>query len=214
MGKLKGNAIKGSVGTLNFYEVNGETRVRRKPGPTVSLRTQRRKRSDAQKQQISKFGFVSRFAHRMKDLFNQTFECGPGEVGFNQAMRYMMASAIEGEAPAFRIDFSRVMVARGTALKAEGAQVSLEPGKLVFTWEDNSRYGLGSEADQAILVAYNETHEFHFYTLEGGTRATGRGELDLTRFKFPLKEVHTWISFRKKNGVAADSVYLGKVELG
>ena len=63
-------------------------------------------------------------------------------------------------------------------------------------------------------MAYTETDEFHFYTLKGGTRATGRGELDLTRFKFPLKEVHTWISFRKKNGVAADSVYLGKVEMG
>ena len=73
MGKMKGNSIQGSVGTLNFYEVNGQTRVRVKPGPRVSLRTQRRKRSDAQKQQISKFGFVSRFAHRMKDLFNQTF---------------------------------------------------------------------------------------------------------------------------------------------
>jgi hypothetical protein len=95
-------------------------------------------------------------------------------------------------------------------LKASGVEVnSPAPDKLQFTWEDNTGTNFAAAQDQAILVAYSESWEDVFFTLKGGQRKDCSGVLDVPGCSG--KELHVWISFRKKNGETADSVYVGEV---
>ena len=212
MAKEKQGRMSGSAGTLNFYTVNGEQRVRRKAHHNKSKRTIRRKRTVAQANQISRFAFAARFAMDMKELFNQSFETMGSQIGKCQAIRYMLSSAVYGEGKNLKIDFSKLLVARGRTLTAAGVSAtSSTPGKIEFTWEDNTGDNRSAAGDEAILVAYSEKFEECFFTMKGGERKLCRGELMVP--SNAGEEYHTWISFVKKDGSAADSVYCGVVKV-
>ena len=209
MAKINAGMISGSLHNVVMYELNGEQVMRGKPGPR-SKRTVRRKRSEKQWKQQARFTLANSMANNMKELLNETFEKKKGEIGKCQAISYILTSAIKGEYPKYEIDFSNMLVARGRALKASGVEVnSPAPDKLQFTWEDNTGTNFSAAQDQAILVAYSESWEDVFFTLKGGQRKDCSGVLDVPGCSG--KELHVWISFRKKNGETADSVYVGEV---
>ena len=211
MAKESHGKISGSIGSVTYYVVNGEERIKKKAHHNTSKRTVRRKRTEAQANQLNRFRFANEFASHWKNLFNVSFETVGPQIGKCQAIRYLLSTAITGKGKEMRIDFSKLIVARGSALGAAGVKVnSLPEGKIEFTWEDNSGNNRNAGRDDAILVAYCEKYDsLCFYSLKGGERSAGKGELNV--LKMPGDQYHTWISFIRKNGVAADSVYCGVV---
>ncbi len=207
MGKIKGGMITGTVHNVVMYKMNGEQIVRGRPAKK-SKRTLKRRRTEKQWMQQARFTLANKMANLMKALLNETFEKKQGEIGKCQALSFILSSAIKGEYPNYEIDFSKMLVARGRALKAEGVKVtSTETDKLDFTWDDNSGTNFAASEDQAILVAYSEHWEQAWFAMKGGRRRDNTGELKVSGCSG--KDVHVWISFRKKNGETADSVYLG-----
>jgi hypothetical protein len=211
MGKVKGGMITGTVHNVVMYGLNGEQIVRGRPA-RKSKRTLRRRRTEKQWKQQARFTMANKMANLMKELLNETFEKKAGEIGKCQAISYILSSAIKGEYPNYEIDFTNMLVARGRALKAAGAEVSsLAADKLQFSWQDNSGSNFAAADDQAILVAYSEYWEHAWFTMKGGKRSGCGGELNVSGCSG--KKVHVWISFRKRNGETADSVYLGEVKI-
>ena len=200
--------LSGGMSNVVFYKMNDEQIVRAKPAQK-SKRTKLRRRTDKQWKQQARFAEASRVANFMKELLNQTFEKTKGQIGKCQAISYILSSAIQGEYPDYRVDFSKMLIARGRALKAEGATVSsTAENKLEFSWDTNTGTNYAAAEDQAILVAYGERSGKVFYTLKGFSRRNGKGELPL--MSCSGSKMHVWISFRKRNGETADSVYLGE----
>ncbi len=211
MAKQFNGKMSGSAGNFNFYIVKGEQRVRLKAHHNKSKRTIRRRRTAAQALQLARFQFASSFVKWWKDLFNVSFETVGPQIGKCQAIRYMLRSAVYGEVDDLKIDFSKLMVARGSALPPAGVQVSCtSPGKIRFTWEDNSANNRRAATDEAVLVAFCENYdEDCYFTLNGGERRTMGGELNVADKSG--ETYHTWISFRRKDGTCADSLYCGVV---
>ena len=54
---------------------------------------------------------------------------------FNAAMSYTIKNAIVGTYPNYEIDFSKLLVSRGTLTGANDAAAVAETGKIKFTWE-------------------------------------------------------------------------------
>ena len=205
MAKKGNDGLRGSFGNLTARVVRGEIIISKKR-ETPRKRTQQRRRTIGQLKQRARFKLANAFAKEMKELFNLSFETVGAQIGKCQAISYLTTTAIIGEYPDYKIDFSKALVARGRALPAQGATATLEEDRIVFKWEDNSS-STATAADQAILVAWCPEDEWEFFTLTGGARSSCEGFLKL----MPRKgvEYHTWISFMKKNGHAADSVYTG-----
>ena len=200
--------LRGSTGNLTHRYVKGEKIVSKKK-ETPSKRTQKRRTTIAQLKQRARFKVANAFAKEMKELFNLSFETIGYQIGKCQAISYLTTTAITGEYPDYKIDFSRALVARGRALPAQGATARIEDDSIIFNWEDNSN-NAATGADQAILVAWCPEDDWGYFTLTGGERRSGNGSLKVGGRKG--LEYHTWISFMKKNGQAADSVYTGMLK--
>ncbi len=201
--------MRGSFGNLTSRVVRGQIIISKKR-ETPSKHTQKRRRTIGQLKQRARFTVANAFAKEMKELFNLSFETTGGQIGKCQAISYLTTTAITGEYPDYKIDFSKALVARGRALPAQDAKARIEPDRIVFQWKDNSSTEATS-SDQAILVAWCPEDEWEFFTLTGGSRSSCEGSLQVAVRKGV--EYHTWISFIKKNGQAADSVYTGVLRL-
>jgi hypothetical protein len=209
MAKQRHDGIRGSFGNLTARVVRGVTIISKKR-ETPSKRTQKRRRTIGQLKQRARFKVASQFASELKELFNLSFETVGSQIGKCQAISYLTTTAVQGEYPNYSIDYSKALVARGRALPALGASATLGDDSILFKWEDNSS-SAATASDQAILVAWCPQDEWEFYTITGGERRSCEGSLKIAAHKG--NEYHTWISFMKKNGQAADSVYAGVLKM-
>jgi hypothetical protein len=198
--------FSGKVGTVVGSSWRGIPYMRSLPSRKKNV-----KLTEAQQLQQAKFALATSFIGAFTPLFETSFQQTAGQTGRNAALANLVTQAIGGVYPNLLIEHSLAMVAKGSLKKADNANAdSPAPGKLRFSWTDNTGLGNATANDKAILVAYcPETNDVAF-TIEGGIRQTGEFELDVPSFSG--KQVHTWISFRSAKGkLTADSVYAGAV---
>ena len=153
--------FSGKIGTVVGGNINGVDFMR-------SLPLIRKKTRDT-KQDIQrlKFSLVTKFLRMMRPLLNVSFKlAATSSSGYNNAFSYNVQKAITGTYPDFELNYSAAMIAQGSLLAAElAAVVSNDPGKIRFTWIDNSGFGSGDGSDKAILVTYHpETQSARFIT--------------------------------------------------
>jgi hypothetical protein len=199
-------SFSGKIGPVVGAKWRGKQTMR-----TLPKYPKNRKFSDNQLAQQMKMKLISPFAMRLKNLLKYTFEAGPGHHGKSQAISYIMQSAIVGEYPNLSVDFSQVLIARGRAPKPVGYAARQENGKIIFSWEDNSKTGSASAQDNAIVVAYCAELNLAIYTDQAGKRGDKNAELDVSLFNG--NKVHTWLAFVRKNGEVSDSVWCGEFEV-
>lgn len=200
------DGFSGKVGTVVGATWNGIPVMRSRPA-----RNKNRKVSVKQEVQQAKFSLAASFLRTFTSLLESSFQRIPGQTGRNSAVSNMLTQAIGGIYPNLAIDFSMVQVAKGSLKKAANpVATSTEPGKLRFSWTDNTGLGNASTQDKAILVAYCEELNDVLFTVDGAERATGASLLDVPYFSG--KQAHTWISFHSPDGQKiADSTYTGVV---
>ncbi len=198
--------FSGKIGTVVGSEWNGIQTMRKVPKFKAN-----RKFTEKQLEQHAKFALATKFFRRFTRLLKITFQRVKGQSGRSTAFGKALNAAITGIYPNFSIDYPKVVVAMGKLEPALFAvAVSNDPGKLRFSWTDNSLLAGANPFDNAILVAYCEELGYLVYTLIGATRVTGSSELDVPHFSG--KNVQTWMSFRSPDGsLTADSVYTGMV---
>lgn len=198
----------GKVGTVVGSTWKGISYMRSLPAVKKN-----RKVTEAQQLQQAKFALATAFFGGFTPLVNSSFKSTPKLTARNTALGIVLTQAIGGVYPNLFIDYSMVLVAKGSLKKADNPVViSPAAGKLRFNWTDNAGMGNAIALDMAILVAYSGDTNDVLFTLDGASRASGESQLDVPYFSGKL--VHTWISFRSPDGkLTADSMYTGTVQV-
>lgn len=198
-------AISGKVGTVVGSSWKGKPYLR-----SVPARRKNRKLSDAEKAQRAKFRMAADLVNHLSSLILDSYQAVAGQSERNVALSIIMSQAIGGAYPNFMFDYGLVSVAKGSLKKPSIPNVeSTLPGKLRFTWTDDSGFGNASPDDEAILVAFDEQTGELVYSIHG-LRDEEQAVLDVPSFSG--KPVHTWLAFRSVDGKrCSDSGYTGVV---
>ena len=208
---LFGNGIlggfSGKVGTVVGSTWRGLEVMKSKP-------KKKRTRKFTEKQQAQRLRFDKgiKFASTMGSVFKKGFgNSAPDMTGVNRAASLMLKQAMTGEGPNLRIDYSKVLVSKGSLDAADQATAVAGAGRIDFTWlHDNPDPEKSSDNDKVLLVAYCEEKDRCTHSLGSATRIAGTARLDTPAFAG--KKVQTWISFISADGKkTADSIYTGEL---
>ena len=201
--------IKGKVGTVVGSTWRGIEYVRAAPGERSTPPSQ------AQVIQSAKFTMVAGFVRSMKSFLEISYKFAAKKMtGRNAAAGQVLKNAVTGSYPSFGIDYSKVEVSAENGLPNGGspAAASTDPGKINFTWTDNSGEEQAKETDKALVVAYCESLKKTVYKTAAAERSDISAELLVPAFSgLPA---HTWIVFISENGkLVSASHYTGMVNI-
>ena len=153
------------------------------------------KPSKNQVEQNARFTFLMNFISPLGKLFGITFgDRATRMTGVNLAFRYNYQNALTGIFPTFHLDYSKVLISKGSLNPAGSPTVAATGGGIVkFDWKDNSGVSLAKGTDTSILVIHCPELKRSLYIQEGPTRSTGTASFDAGNFMG--KTVETWIAF-------------------
>jgi hypothetical protein len=134
-------------------------------------------------------------------------------TGFNNATAYTLKNAVSGNYPNFEVNYSMALVSRGDLPNALSPQAtSTPPGKITFTWGNNSGMGKASPTDKSILVAYSTDLNQCIYSLNGPVRSEASAVLEVPLFMGQV--VQTYIGFISADGKdISNSFFTGAISL-
>ncbi|WP_394354473.1 DUF6266 family protein [Echinicola arenosa] len=207
--------LRGKVGGVVFYVVDGETYVREYvEEPKVG------EPSPIQQLYRNKFGMASHFLRPLKvpvEFGFQDFRKGM-RTGMNAAIGHAAKNAFYGGGvDPLQLIPAQLKVSMGPLTGARSAQVSwLDDEHVRFSWENNIGEGSARHFDQAMLVLYNAEDQRVEYVLEGSYRSKEHEDVKVLRGKEHEGKLHAYISFhhysrRTKKRTFSDSEYLGLV---
>ena len=168
--------------------------------------------SDLQLEQQSKFRLIIQFLRQFTALLNITFkDFANGITGPNAALAYNIRNGISGTYPNFSINYSMVLLSRGSLANAIAPTATAgTAGKVNFVWTDNTGSGFAKSNDKAILVVYCPDLDQTVSTLAGADRNMAADTLDVSNFSG--KTVQTWLAFISADGKnVSDSFFAGQV---
>lgn len=203
-------AVKGKVGNLVWYTVNGEARVRMAPSK------RRGKKTVKEKANTGKFAKVQEFLSPISDYLKIGYkDYGTKTGGYKGAVSYALQNAIAGEYPEQFVDPEKVRVCGGELHFPISAAVVLDNSVLRFTWstEDGEN---GNAYDQVFMLAYapavGKTGRTHVCGQPTGAfRIAGVDELLLSPGKKTI-DYHVYMGFvARDRSCQAHSLYLGVV---
>jgi hypothetical protein len=209
MGKLIGGPwgrVKGKVGNLVASNLNGETILKAAPNPSDAPP------SPEQELHRNKFALAIKSVKPMGEVLKYTFRNGKGGSALSLAAGYTLENAITDDNGEIAIDFSRVLVSRGTLPSADFAEVSKSGTTLTFTWDTETGYGSAADSDKVIIVVHCPEKNECFSKMNIATRKDGTVTVDVK--KFAGKEVHTYLAFiTANNKKSSDSMFVGSFNL-
>lgn len=127
-------------------------------------------------------------------------------TAFNAAMSYLLRNAVTGDMPNIKLDYDRVLVARGSLMPVFDATVKVEGGKAAFTWTDNSGMGDAAETDLAMPLVYNKVKKLAVYSFEAATRGEGKAELTVPA-DWEKDALAVYLAFCSEDGTAVASSF-------
>lgn len=168
----------------------------------------------AQQEHGKRLNMAVRFCRPMQDLFERCHRDFEYEnAGGAKIHSQIMKEAISGTYPRLVLDYSKILVSKGSLpMAAVPYATSLSPETVQFFWTNSSTAATTKErqSDQTIIVAYCPALHRAFYTIGAGRRFSGYANLAVPGFSG--QDVHTWFSFMADDRPqAAKSVYTGKV---
>lgn len=209
MGTIKKGIIggfAGKVGPVIGSSWKGIPYIKTRPDKVANPRT------TGQLNHRYKLVKTIRFLSPLKQLLRAGFcEMAIRMTEFNAAMSWNYHHAVTGSYPEFAIDYSRVLVSRGTLAGAWNPQVKTEAGQLRFTWQNNADNMQVMDTDRVLLLAYNPSRQKAVYLTGGNTRDSGSQQLIIPSF-FKGEELHCYIAFQNMEHTAAsNSQWLGSI---
>ncbi|HLN73923.1 MAG TPA: DUF6266 family protein, partial [Prolixibacteraceae bacterium] len=199
--------FSGKVGTVIGGNWNGINYMRGLPTSYTNPRT------EAQLSQRAKFAETIKFLRPLTPFLRVGFKNAAYKMsGFNAAMSYTLKNALTGTYPAYSIDYTKVLVSRGPLAGAQNpAGDSTIPGKVDFTWENNSSDTGAQEDDKVLLVIYCPTLQKAVTVAGGSTRITGAQSVTVPDL-FSGLEVQCYIGFQDATqSVLSDSAFVASI---
>ena len=200
---------KKKFGTAVFSKQFGKNTMRTKPMDVRNPKTH------LQKQQRNKFSILVELARLLMGLIRVTFkQVAVGMSQYNAFMQTNISTAISGTYPNFIIDYSQLIVSKGTLLGIRNGAVTATAGQqLKISWDDNSDNVLGMPTDNAVVLVINESKKEIITDLTSTTRADANNVLTVPS-SWVNDSVYVYLSFKlpvqDKN---SDSKFLGTVSI-
>lgn len=218
MGKLTDNlfsGFSGRIGNVLFYQVNGQTFVRKKPGartsPTTRLQTYHQ----------AAFALVQKFLSPV----SKELEIGFGEFrkgakrGIDRAKSLMLKNAVLPTEGVPVLLPEKMIVSSGDLTPPQGGICTkLESGKYSIQWVQNSWVGSARDSDKSFVVVY-DTLACRVFSVQGARYRKDKSQLvelpwSLSNTGPSGSGVYLYFSFyseRKGKKVFSDSVCLGQL---
>ncbi len=203
--------ISGKVGNLVFYQVNGETLVRVKPGKKGG-------RSALQNYNQQAFalvqGFLSPMKRELADGF-AAFKIGT-KRGIDRAKSLMLRNGIYPQDGVPVLRPHKAMVSSGDLTGVEDGHLGgLEQGSFHIKWAPNSWDGSARDADKSFVVVYDTGAQRVFSVKGEAYRKQGCQVIELPWKSMGEGGVFVYFAFyseRSAKDIFSDSVCLGKLE--
>lgn len=211
MGTIKNGILGGFSGTVgpvvgsSWKDINV---IRSRPPG------RRRKSTVNQLKQMERMKLVSQFLAPLTSLLNQTYNSVTVRMScFNKALSYNIRNAVEGDYPAFRINYARVILGNGDLLNPELLPAhSDSTGQLTLSWKDNSNEGSARASDQVFAAVFSSVRDQWMTGFAGVKRNAGSYTLDIAAFSGVA--VHAYIGFLSVDGrFVSTSQYTGLVNI-
>jgi len=200
---------KKKFGTAVFSKQFGKNTMRTRPIEVKNPKTL------LQRQQRSKFSLMVELSRMIMVFLRIGFKQGAiGMSQFNVFMKANLSVVITGTFPNFSIDFTKLIVSKGTLASAENpSAVAATGNKVNLHWLDNSGSGnaLGTDVVLALIINYTKK------TIMQDLISAMRGDEGL-EFTVPAAwigdQVHVYLSFMTPSGdKVTDSAFLGSVAI-
>ena len=208
MGRIKKGLMggfSGKVGNIIGSKWKGIDYIR-------SLSDRRNKKS-SEKQiiQRAKFAYAMGFIQPLFPVINIGYRNrDEKQVPQNAAMAQVMKQVVEGEYPAFQINYANFTIAKGSLPVAEREAVAIVADEIEFTWND-SDYKINNFGDNyALMLAIGEGL-YPSYSFTEFTRRNKGGVLPLP-YGPTGTVVHCYLAFyHETTSGVSNSKYIGSV---
>ncbi|WP_410879737.1 DUF6266 family protein [Myroides sp. DW712] len=182
--------VSGKIGNMVGYQWRGRNFLRTNP------RLNKQKASTAQQLQREKFGLVSSFVNKIRNVVNlystELFIQHRKRTGKEQLISLLMkqcVTVLEGT-PYLILD--RVLLAIGTLPAAMGEQFQQhDPHTFLFTWDTQLINILSQPEDQVTLLAYHDKLDEFYILKKIGTRQEGQ-LLFILPLHWEIERLHFW----------------------
>lgn len=187
-----------------FSKQFGKNTMRSKPIEVSNPKTLK------QRMQRAKFSLMVELSRSFLSFIRMGFkQAALGMSEFNAFMKANIKTVITGTYPDFEIDFTKLIVTKGTLTGPDGASAAAAAGHSVeLVWVDNTGYGDALNTDKAMILVLNFDKKGEKSDVTTKTRADEAATLVLPE-SWVGDEVHVFLSFMNEAGdKVADSVYL------
>ncbi|RZM23366.1 MAG: hypothetical protein EOO88_26410 [Pedobacter sp.] len=160
--------------------------------------------------QRAKFALAPLYLRPIKDILNIGF--GDKNLnkltGYNAAVRLFLNEVVTGDYPAFSIDFSKMVLSKGSLSVFHGLGANLQGEDIVLTWKSIlNRYNAFTD-DTLMVVLFNET-KMMYQIYEEITRADLTYTIEIGN-DFSGDVYDAWaFSMKREGDIVGNSQYLG-----
>lgn len=213
MGKLEQTVlgkIRGRIGNIVFYELGGQTIVRKRPS------SQKKELSDLQKYHQLVFSVANTFLNPLREELNfslEAFQKG-GKKGIHQGLSWLIKNGIlHGEEP--EVIPNQVLVSMGSLTGPMGMGANrISDQEIEVKWEPNPWEGSARDSDFTYILIYDSNKKRVFSWKGEAYRRTGS---QLIRIPWAIEiedQVWVYMAFyqeKNKKRTFSNSVCLGLV---
>lgn len=209
------NGIQGTMGDMIFYQINGVTYTRRKPGRRTSAQKKRMKKHPLNERSKGMFAMVQKYLKTLRRAiaFGYQEHTVGASLPYHACVSYTRKNCFAFDGEDYRIDPALIKVSRGSLMPPEDAKAEKVKEGILFTWRNNSWISSARPSDQAFIVIHNVENTTMDWVDLGSEREKDEHLMKLSAH-YLSKTWHVYLAFSQKNYVSkkrtlSDSVYLG-----
>lgn len=211
------NGIQGTMGDMIFYQINGVTYTRRKPGRRTNAQKKRMKKSPLNERSQGMFAMVQQYLKTLRRAiaFGYQEHTVGASLPYHACVSYTRKNCFALDGRDYRIDPALIKVSRGSLMPPEGAKAEKVEEGILFTWRNNSWISSAKPSDQAFIVIHDTENTTMDWIDLGNFREKGEHLFKLRSY-YLSTSWHVYLAFSQKNYISkkrtlSDSVYLGVV---
>jgi hypothetical protein len=201
-------AFSGKVGSIIGSNWRGVDYLRSLP------KKSNKPTSDLQLAQRNKFALAPLYLSPIKDILNIGFKDKllNKTTGYNAAVKIFLNQAIGGDYPDFVIDFSQIVLSKGSLSVFHALSAALKGTDLLINWKSFPNRYNAFDDDMLVVVLFNDTKKMYLVYEEAQ-----RSMLTYTAVigaNFTGDVFYGWaFAVKRENNVVANSQYLGSFNM-
>jgi len=158
-----------------------------------------------QKNQRGKFGYVMKELNCLRSVFTRNFG---GQYGINKVVATVIKTAVAGEFPNFKLDYTKLEIASGSLYNTSEVRMERINEKSVLISWNTYLFINNSPDDRVNLVFLNTQTKFVIERYECAIRSEGKAEIHIPAGWLD-SDIHGWIYFTSADGkLNSTSLYI------